>query len=293
MPKPAGEFRILCMGGSTVYGVSYDDYTLSWPYQLKEHLAAKGYRRVRVVNAGAPAWSTWESMIDFELRGIYLSPDLIIINHGVNDVHCRIVWPPEAYLGDGSGRRMPITADVVYENIFEYSVLCRIFMIRAGIILPQNALQRSLDIEPPTYYGDLFDTQGKNHVYPSGLFARVSAMQMLQTNKPIYFEQNIRSILAIASSRHIATVISSFAYSPLFSDEPRASSPEYVFAYHEMNALSRKIAEDTGAHFCDLASVFPVQKDFWTDGRHMSKEGNRLAAEIFADYLIRERLLSL
>lgn len=290
VPKPAGEFRILCMGGSTVYSWPLGDYTRSFPYLLEKTLMAKGYSHIRVVNAGVPGWSSWESLVDFEFRGLDLDPDLIIICHGANDIQPRLVWPPEAYKGDNSGRGAPIYSDAFKRSIFEYSVVCRILMIRAGIIPPQNGLHRALDILPRTYYGALFALQKKQGTYPQGIFAKVSAMEMLRTNKPIYFERNIRNIVAIASSRHIATVISSFAYSPLFTGE-LASSEEFIYAFGEMNSLLKRISDETKSHFYDFAAELSVEKRFYVDGYHLSEEGYRLQAQLFADYLIRERLL--
>ena len=57
-----------------------------------------------MINAGLAGWSSWESMINFQLRLLDLEPDLIIVYHAVNVLHARLVWPPEAYQPDNSGR---------------------------------------------------------------------------------------------------------------------------------------------------------------------------------------------
>ena len=53
IPKLNGEFRIVCMGGSTTYTSFVDDYRMSYPYLLEKHLKSKGYKNVDVINAGA------------------------------------------------------------------------------------------------------------------------------------------------------------------------------------------------------------------------------------------------
>jgi len=105
IPKPKGEFRIVCMGGSTTYTGKVEDYTLAYPALLEKELRAKGYDNVKVINSGIDGWSSYESLINFELRVLDLEPDMIIIYHATNDIHPRFVWPPEAYKGDNSGAR--------------------------------------------------------------------------------------------------------------------------------------------------------------------------------------------
>jgi lysophospholipase L1-like esterase len=292
IPKPDGQFRIACLGGSTTYTGKIEDYKMSYPYLLEKYLRGKGYKNVDVVNAGAASWSSWESLINFELRVLDLDPDMIIVYHGINDIHPRLVWPPGAYQGDNSGHRAPNQVGISMPSIFEYSTLLRILMINAGITISHAALERTLDKSPETYYGFLFRIQKLRGVYPQGIFKEISAEEMLKTNKPVFFERNIRNIAAIAKNLGIKVILSSFAYSPLFSEYPRISSWEYVSAYAENNHLLEELAEEMDVHFFDFASKFPTEKRYYTDGRHVSEEGVQLKAELFGNFLIEKRLLT-
>jgi hypothetical protein len=42
LPKPEGEFRIICVGGSTTYTSKVEDYKLSYPDLLQENLLDAG-----------------------------------------------------------------------------------------------------------------------------------------------------------------------------------------------------------------------------------------------------------
>jgi lysophospholipase L1-like esterase len=148
-----------------------------------------------------------------------------------------------------------------------------------------------LDYSPETFFGNRFTSQKLQRNYPKGIFTSVTAMEMLEANPPVYFERNLRNIAVIAKSHGVATVLSSFAYSPLFKKEPRVSSDEYRHAYGEGNEVVRRVSDETGAHHFDFAAVFPVDKDLYTDGRHVNEKGARLKAKLFADYLVRERLV--
>jgi len=289
LPKPAGQFRIVCLGGSTTYTTGVKDYRLSYPNLLETELRRRGYQDVNVVNAGVGAYTSWESLISFELRVLDLEPDMIIIYHAVNDILSRLVWPPEAYLGDNSGQVRPIAMSM--PSIVEYSTLIRYFMIRTGIVKPHSTLDRSLIKPPEVSYAAEFLNQKYKNTYPTGIFKQVSAREMLAANGPRYFERNIENIMAIANHRGIKTVIATFASSPLFTDNPCAASEEFLSAFDEMNAVLKSICEKTGGSLFDFAGSFPEDKSYYTDGIHVSIKGARLKANLFADYLIENKLL--
>ena len=284
IPKPPGEFRIVCLGGSTTYTSHIKDYKLSYPNLLEAQLKSRGYENVTVINSGAGAWSSWETLINFVLRVLDLEPDMIIIYHGINDIHPRLVWPPEAYKGDNSGRRAP-NSGIFMPNIFEYSTAIRMLMIRAGLIQSHAAMSRSIDAAPPNYYGNAFRSQKIKKTYPEGQFEKVSAQKMLEINKPIFFARNIENIVVLAKERGIKSILTSFAFSPQFKDKPRVSSREYISAFAEMNASLAQIAGKHNVNFFDFASVFPKDKKYYHDGRHVTIEGARLKAKLFADFI--------
>ena len=292
IPKPAGEFRIVCLGGSTTYTSEVNDYRKSYPYLLEEYLHEQGYSNVTVVNAGAGSWSSWESLINFELRVLDLDPDMIIVYHGINDISPRFVWPPEAYRGDNSGARAPNQTAIFMPSIFEYSTLLRIIMINMGITNSHAAFETTIDRRPATYFGTLFNQQKTAGIYPAGVFRETSGREMLASNQAGYFKRNIRNIVAIAKDRGITVVLSSFAYSPLFTDQAKVASEEYISAYEENNQMLAATAADMDEHFFDFASKFPTEKRWYTDGRHVNEEGAQLKARLFGDFLIANRLLT-
>lgn len=289
-PKP-GEFRIVCIGGSTTYTEKIKDYRFSYPYLLEKELHNRGYKHVTVINAGASAWSSWESLINFEFRVLDLEPDMIIVYHGINDIHPRLVWPPEAYQGDNSGARKANYTGLFMPNILEYSTILRILMIRTGLISSHSALSRTIIKEPSTFYADDFNLQKLKNTYPSGIFNKVSAEQMLKVNTPKYFKRNIENIVVIAKHKNIKTVLATFAYSPLFKDKPRASSREYTFAYSQLNGILKSIAKELDVNLFDFAKAFPIKRCYYKDGRHVTKKGAKLKAKLFADYIVKAKLL--
>jgi lysophospholipase L1-like esterase len=291
-PKPVGEFRIACLGGSTTYSTEIDDWRLAYPAQLERILRQEhGRERVRVINAGASSWSSWESLVDLEFRLLDLEPDVIVVYHGINDVHPRLVWPPEVYRGDNSGRRAAARDGLFMPSILQHSTLLRIPLIRFGLSRPHADLDLTLGGAAPTYYADEFERQVRQGIYPRGIFAQASARRMLEANPPIYYRRNLESTIAIARSRGIAVVLATFAYSPQFADEPRVASAEYRSAYAETNDVTRAVAREQGVHLFDFAERFPQDRKYFADGRHVNVEGAALKADLFARFLIENGLV--
>lgn len=291
LPKPEGEFRVVCIGGSTTYTSGVEDYNHSYPELLEQELLQRGFENINVINAGVPGWTSWECLINFQFRVLDLEPDLIIFYEAINDIQSRLVWPPEAYRGDNSGTSIPVISNVFMPSIFEYSTIIRFFLVRAGVTQPHADITKTIDRHARTYYGDNFQRQKITGAYPSGIFKQVSAQKMLEVNRPIYFQRNVENLVLIAKARSVETVIATFAFSPLFENEPRVASPEYISAYEEMNAVLKAVAEQKGAHLFDFASKFPIDKKYYHDGRHVNEEGARLMAKMFADNLTENHLI--
>ena len=291
-PKPAGEFWIACLGESTTYTSAVDDYRLSYPAQLERSLIEQGYR-VRVINAGVGGWSTWESLINLEFRVLDLEPDLIIVYHGMNDVYTRLVWPPAAYRGDNTGAEGPTQEGIVMPNILEYSTLARAILLKLRLIQPHYSLRRIMFLEPETSYGRAFIEQKLNGTYPSGKFTQVSAQQMLATNRPVYFQRNMEHLVAIARQHRMRPVLATFGYCPTCSDQPTVSSPEFISALEEFNGVVRAVGKTMHAPVFDYARVASQEPRDYIDGYHTTEEGSRRMGELFARYLIQQRLLSL
>ena len=89
--KPPGTYRIVCIGGSSVYGHTESSDEATWPARLQEHLNAASPRaKVEVINGGCSGYSTFEMLINLELRLLEFEPDLVIVYEAINDVRCAL-----------------------------------------------------------------------------------------------------------------------------------------------------------------------------------------------------------
>ena len=83
--KPADEIRVAVIGASTSANIhlSYDE---NWPGRL-ENLLQQQYtdKKIRIINAGVPGFTTAQSIGNLSLRVMPFKPDVVIIYHAYND----------------------------------------------------------------------------------------------------------------------------------------------------------------------------------------------------------------
>jgi lysophospholipase L1-like esterase len=289
VPKPAGEFRIACLGASTTYSIFVADHEKSYPALLQSELHRRGFRFVSVANAGIPAWTSYETLINYLIRIQDLEPDLIIIHQAFGDVASRLVWPPEAYRDDNSGylsARFAMREAPFYES----SALLRILMVESGRSPPASAFGKSVYNEADTSHYLEFARQRMTRRYPRGIFERVPVATMLAANPPRYFRRNTRSLVVSAKHADVQPVLMTFAYTP--EVEGFFGVEGFRQATDEHNRILAEIAREQGVPFFDLRAVFPTEKSYWGyDGIHVNERGTALKAELVADFLVDHDLI--
>lgn len=290
LPKPAGLYRIALVGGSTTYQTGVDDFRRSYPYLLQQLLNGPGRPRVEVVNAGVPAYSSFESLLNLQFRVLGIQPDLVLIYDNLNDVHTRLVYPFELYTGDNSGSRVPYAEP--REGLLDHSAFLRIARTALGLRspLPAIGVRRTFEQVPGNHAAE-FARQRSARSYPSGIFTRVPASEMLAHNPPVFFERNLRSMVAICRAQGVRVALMTYAWSREFEEEPRAASPEYAQALEEHNRVILEVCRTSGVPCYDHAREMPSDRRYWTDGRHVSEAGSPLMAGFVARFLAAQGLV--
>ncbi|NJL96072.1 MAG: hypothetical protein HC915_21240 [Anaerolineae bacterium] len=277
LPKPPGRYRIVALGGSTTYGFDLPTWELTFPGQLQRILREDyGYTNVDVINGGADLYTTWESLVNLQFRVLELEPDLIIIYHGVNDTTARLV-PPETYSGLGNGRGIWLTGDAPLPA----STLWRFVGLQLGALDDPAALEARFEFAGGVPSCGLW-TRDTCHDYPTA--------ELLTRNPPIYFEQNLRSMVAIAQAHGLDVLLSAWAYYPIETGTPNIYAQAWrQAAATEQNALVADLAETLQTGFVDLMGLLPVQRDLWHhDGYHQSIRGAELQAQHYAAAIVAE-----
>ena len=288
VPKPDAVYRIVAIGGSTTYGLFLDLWQLAYPRQLQETLQRDyGYGAVEVINAGVPQYSTWESAVNMLLRIPDLEPDLIIIYHGINDVGVRLT-DPAFYDGLNTGKGYWVDRD----DPLPPSVLWRFALRRLGFELP---VAYELDTTFRRPDGIRSCDQDDSGLEPVCRGFGMVASDVLRANPPIYFERNLRNMIRLAQGMNSEVLLLTWAYSPL--EFPEAGGGGMVHKYlqegaDEHNAIVRRLAEEEGTLYFDLAASMPVDAAYWVNGVHMKAAGTAEMARQIAVYLAGSGALS-
>ena len=266
MPKPAGRIRIAILGGSTVYEEFIQDWKQDFARQFERELK-KAYlnKDIEVVNAGLPGWDSWEDLINLEFRLIDLDLDVIIVYEGVNDVHARFV-KPDSYKADNSGNKSQWARKP-----------CLVLLCLKTVQLITGFDPYNFDFGTPTY------THPATNDY--NVILGMTPMEALEKNLPIYFERNLRNIIAVARENGIAVLLSTWAWSDQLQDY--AATAHYQKGFRELNEVAKKVGQMKDVPLYDFAFEMPKNKKYWADGPHNNLAGVTLKAKLFASYIVK------
>jgi len=276
---PDGTFRIATLGGSTTAGLGRLNWYDTYPAQLETVLHdAYELDNVQVVNAGQGGYSSWESLMNLQFRVLELNPDMIIVYQSINDIQSRIV-PPEQYHSDNSGHRQPWDYEEQQRTqnwmLRVPSLLWRLVMTSTGLMqIPDPNLGVYINV-PCSAYGATEACLG------------MSIGDALEANPPIYYQRNLESIVAIAQTHEIEVVLMTFANRDQFDN----TSDPLQTAYADHNIIIKQIADDMNVSLFDFAPMMLPDEELWLDSQHMTVEGNRLRAELIAEFLVSEGML--
>ena len=261
VPSP-GVVRILCLGDSLTFGngVSVED---TYPKQLEAWLGQEGTIKYEVINAGVPAYDTWQEVAYFEEWGIRLKPNTVVIGFYANDV----VPKPErvnAYLtGDGTLRRQGF-----------------------GGLLPDFAVHT---LKRSRLLLLLRDRVNKlnNRVRPSSEF--LHQQSILEGTKDDFVERGWQEV--DASLRKMAILKKEHGFDLLLVTFPMAEQLLRDYPHAQYQTRVRAIADRHGIPSIDLLDSF--KREFTGFGSlfiewdgHPNPNAHRIAAEQIARFIM-------
>lgn len=253
--------RIYVLGGSTVEQNDFDQEQpfnpeVTWPFLLQEMLNKKKLiYPIEVINAGCSGYTSIESLIEFQLRGIFFKPDFAIFYHGINDA-----WLSQSVSGFKKDYTH-IRGVVQFPKINKWPDI-RIFFLYQYLLFRFTNLHKPSALLPYLvkslpYHSDLIITQEKINV----------------------FKNNVRSFCAICAANGIIPVLIpwefpdkdlSSPYGHSFSDEMLQKFMDLL--NHNNNALYEVSKEFKNAIFLRRAN-FPRENFRAKDWIHFNKKG--------------------
>lgn len=277
VPKPDGEFRVVCVGGSTTYSQGIEDWRGGYPARLEEELRAHGLPSARVVNAGVPNWTSYEHLVSYPFRLRELGADLLVVLEGVNDVKARLVVDPRDYRADNSGYRT-FTTNLTMPPLREHFATWRFVAVNAGWMRPHSDLERSLDNHTGlSLWGEL-RAQMQDGSYPSGIFSEHPADAILANTPPVHFEHNLRDIVVLAALDGTETLLLSSPSCTARIAKSAEAARVFEDGLRQMADAARRTAESSHARWFDLAAHVPRDPALFLDESHWNEAGAREVA---------------
>lgn len=269
--KNQGVYRIVCLGGSAVYGVQLSD-SQTYPAQLERLLNSYQDKiTFQVINAGVTGYTTMESLINLVTRILPLNPDMIIIYHGYND------FKPNRF----PGFEPDYTHWRIRETLPERHL---INILSSKISFVRNLMTLQLKI------------MRKYNLY----FSKCRRFHTVSDKGVSSFIRNLKNMIYIARGNGIVPVISTFSF--LMNKEnleqhpdkfkdliwrlPNLSYQGILDAKTQYNDVIREVAREQKVLLVDNASLIPESLDYLFDHCHFTAEGAILLAKNFAKAIL-------
>ena len=211
-------------------GISYTDV-------LERRFAESGDDgwRVRFLNAGGEGYSTAQMLVNLSLRTIDVQPDIVTVYENVNDLAAN-------FFGAG------VQSDYANKYLTDFYLG---FRHRTGLVAELTKVSRLARFA----FGQIMA-----FAYPE------RPMDETRDWVPglVYFQRNLRSIIAVAREHGVRIVLMSQAA----RDDYRRD-----VGFTAYNATIRKVAEQGGVAFIDVAEGVTEDRYFLEDAIHNTREG--------------------
>ncbi len=281
--KRPDEFRILSLGESSTFGSGVSDeetYSALLERYLAEADPAQAYR---VINAGVPAYSSFQSLVYLKTRGLELHPDMVLFYHEMNDYlpsSLRNARNDEIGLSLSDKQIYNSRVGTLQRKLLSFSAIYRFIAYRVARYQVAQ-LQRDFTRNPLLNIGlpDIglpprVTTAGKDPSTPVGLNERALPSRVLPEERL----ENLEELAAICRERGIRV----FIIHPSYKDTRRHECVLTEFCLS--NGIPMLEAFDV-LHPPDLKSG-----SMYLGSMHPDPHGHRSLARALADMIVSERL---
>lgn len=248
-PKPAGVYRIVCLGGSTTY-TSFTDDDQTYPVLLEQELEQRlPGRDFEVINAGVESYTSAESLANLAFRCLDFEPDAVLVYHGANDVR------PRRYPEFDSGY-------TPYRKVWDGGT--DDYVKRSGELGGINTFIQ----HPPV---------------PEG----TDPMANLADHGPAVFRRNLASLAGLARAHDVRPIFVTFAASDDFELADRGVAPDASLraGIREHNGVMRALCTERGLDLVDFAPRMTLTREMFRDQVHVTPAGSALKARLIAEGL--------
>jgi len=286
--KPDDVFRVFVIGGSTVFCPSAA-WEKSHVRLLEKKLrAAYPARRIEVMNAGVPWYTTQHSLINYLFHVRAFEPDLVIFMHGINDLFrsfSPVQFAHGAYREDYSHYY-----GAVSRVVFRSFPADR----RGGTWTGSELIDRVVSGVAQRFTGTGTDAEevAIDEFKSLGAFARnvtafaerlrADGVRLVLCTQPTLYRLDLDD-----EDRARAVLRATFC----LEDGRFPDLASMVRAMRSYNAATREVATRVGVPDLDLDAAVPKTGEYFIDDCHYTEAGNRRLAEAVFTFLRSSSLL--
>jgi len=296
-PRGADTYRIVVLGGSTVWGNGASDDSLTLPGQLADYLQRHRsiqatYSRYEVINAGQQSYSTAEELDVLVHRVLNLQPNLVIVYDGWNDVLSAAASGDAGVTTNWTIGRAALQLETMESPVPIWQLAAgrtiQYFERRSVVVSAVNGI--AIRVVGSSPFVSEAGVAGQRPVAASAIAAN--------------YARNIQAMRAVCTANHTAFVHVLQPYpgsghnGPSGSDEflPLSKASKGAFAQllgATYDADKQLLARVSPAHEeLDLTGIFDDRSDmvFW-DFVHVTDDGNAVLAQSIGEYLLANRIV--
>jgi len=270
-PKPADEYRVFMVGGSSTECFYLDD-DATFPRVAERELSAwraQG-RRIRVYNVGLSGAASDDHLAMVSHRLLHLEPDLIVVSAGINDLRRAIVgfdylhfdtYGPEHWVPNWK------------RALMKSQIARRIFYLRTGLSTDPRRIQEDRPMK--SQYGRAATLQRS-----------VPESDALPREDVASYERNLRSLVGMLKANGVSLVL---VTQPTTWDSADAGADSWHWMRHyegvtyreaamdaameRVNDVTRRVAAADSIPVYDIVREIPRTLDYFYDDCHFNTAG--------------------
>jgi lysophospholipase L1-like esterase len=272
--KPAGTFRVICLGGSSTFGF-HDTDTGTYPYQLQQLFGEPiNGLSVEVINGGFPYYTTASvrSLLETELASY--DPDLITLYAAYNDAS----WP----LGSGSGTRL----------LFWISQHSMIYLVMKETLLPDSRvlwlgrklrrwLPASTDPAALDQTAEAVAARYRQNMEAILTFAAERGIGAMLVRQPMTTQVDNRDFNRRTYAEEYAAVTAKIA-----AREPLTELEQRMFLHHRLIDELDALARERNLPVVDNIAIVDQDRSRLTTWVHLTEEANEQLARALHDAIV-------
>ena len=219
--KPAGVFRIVCLGDSSTFGMNVNDAD-AYPQVLARLLEERAPGRFEVLNLGVPGYSSRQGLELLRQSALHYQPDLVTFAFGTNDRFWKRAISDDQVIRFNqsiSGAVVMYLRDAA-EHLYTYRLLRRLAATAAWRLFGMPALQAG---EPLVSLVDL-----AGNIATADALLRANGAAMLVLNNDFYGTDAIAGMREGARQADVPVL----DMRQLFANRERQRTRELEAQYH-------------------------------------------------------------